>query len=128
MFCNCPVDFGQPRTIGSLLGFQSRVLEEGTVHIADYPINIMKVNVIRVECDITKGAYINNFRAHTIHQFSPKVDPGYKIVEVPNTIIYFPILVRSISSINLTLVDQNDTPIDFRGETITIRLHIKKVN
>lgn len=128
LYCNCPVDFRQPGTIGSLLGFKPNVLEEGTTHIAEFPINIMKVNVIRVECNIIKGAYINNIAAHTIHQFSPKVDPGYKIVEVPNTIIYFPVIVRSISSINLTLVDQNSNSINFRGETITIRLHIKKVD
>lgn len=128
LYCNCPVDFSQPGTIGSLLGFQPKVLTEGTSHIADFPINIMKINVIRIECDIINGAYINNIAAHTIHQFSPKVDPGYKIVEVPNTIIYFPIIVRSISSINLALVDQNGNSINFRGETITIRLHIKKIN
>jgi hypothetical protein len=68
---------------------------------------------------------MNNKPVHTIHEFSPDVLPGYKINEVPKNIIYLPLNTNSISSVTLELVDQDGNLIDFRGETITIRLHLR---
>lgn len=127
IICSRSLDFSKPNSIGPLLGFRNKRLEAKDMHESDSPANILKVNVIRVECDLIRGAYINNTPAHTIHEFSPKVPPGYKINEVPNNVIYFPITVKSISSLNISLVDQDGYPVNFRGETITIRIHIKKV-
>lgn len=125
--CGRAIDFSRPNSIGALLGFRNKRLEANNIHVSDLPANILKVNVVRVECDLIKGAYINNTPTHTIHEFSPRVPPGYKISEVPNKIIYFPVTARSISSLNISLVDQDSNLIDFRGETITIRIHIKKI-
>lgn len=128
LFCNQPVDFSKSNTIGPLLGFRDdQVLEAYKTHVSQLPANILKVNVIRVECNIITGSYLNNQPSHTIHEFSPRVPPGYKIIEVPQHVIYFPITVKSIQRINLSIVDQHSQLINFRGETITIRLHIKKV-
>lgn len=128
LFCNQPVDFSKPNTVAPLLGFRSdQVLGAYEAHESQLPANILKVNVIRVQCNIITGSYFNSQASHTIHEFSPKVAPGYKIIEVPQNVIYFPITVKSIQRIDLTLVDQNNQLINFRGETITIRLHIKKL-
>lgn len=127
VFCNQPIDFSRPNTIGPLLGIRSdRVLGAYEAHESQLPANILKVNIIRVECNIITGSYLNNRASHTIHEFSPKVPPGYKINEVPQNVIYFPITVKSIQKIELSLVDQSNQSVNFRGETITIRLHVKK--
>lgn len=129
LFCNQPIDFSKPNTIGPLLGFKGdQVLDAYKPYESQLPANILKVNVIRVECNIVTGSYINDRASHTIHEFSPKVPPGYKIIEVPQNVIYFPITVKSIQRIDLSLVDQHNQTINFRGETITIRLHIKKLD
>lgn len=129
IICSQPVDFSKPGTIGSLLGFRKNtVLEADKMHVSPYPADILKVNVIRVDCNIVTGSYLNNKPSHTIHQFSPRVPPGYKIIEVPQNVIYFPVTVKSIHTLNLTILDQENNLIDFRGETITIRLHIKKIH
>lgn len=129
IFCNQPVDFSKPNTIGSLLGFRNdQILEAYRWYESQLPANILKVNVIRIQCNIIRGPYLNNQPSHSIHEFSPRVPPGYKIIEVPQNVIYFPITVKSIQKIDISIVDQNNQPIDFRGETITVRLHIKKVN
>lgn len=128
VMCSQPIDFTKPNSIGPLLGFRNnQALKPNQIHISQRPADILKVNVIRVECNIITGSYLNNRPSHTIHQFSPRVPPGYKIVEVPQNVIYFPVTVKYIHTLNLSVIDQENNFINFRGETITIRLHIKKV-
>lgn len=129
ILCSQPIDFSKPNSIGPLLGFRNNdQLAKNQVHISPLPADILKINVIRVECNIVTGSYLNNQPSHTIHEFSPRVPPGYKIIEVPQNVIYFPVTVKNIHSLSLSVVDQNNRFINFRGETITIRLHIRKLN
>jgi len=125
VYCEHDIDLRPEDSIGRLLGFAPRVLRAKETHQSDFPVAILSINAIRVECNITGGAYINGDKAHTIHQFFP-VDPsGYKILEVPANPIYLPINVSSIHHLQLRLVDQDGRLVNFRGETITIRIHIK---
>lgn len=123
--CDQPINFIPDDSIGRLLGFTPRVLKSNITHTSDLPVAILKVNSLRVECNITAGAFINEQRVHTIHEFFPIVPPGYKIVEVPSHVIYLPITVQAIDHLQLKLVDQDGQFVNFRGEIITIRLHIK---
>lgn len=117
--------FNKERTIGTLLGFSSKILQPNIKHISDKAIDITKINNICVQCNIINGSYINNESAHTLHQFSLVVSPGYKITETPQNVIYLPVNTTQINSITLKVVDQNGQIINFRGERITIRLHLK---
>ena len=121
---NKTIYFDRPRSIGTLLGFSKRVLERGKTHMSDLAVDINKVNVIRIECNIIVGSYFNNTPVHTIHEFSPEAGAGYKIIEVPKNVIYLPVNVKQITSLSLRIVDQDGDLINFRGETITIRLHL----
>lgn len=125
--CNRKVNFTPSDSIAKLLGFQPQVLEANKTHISDLPVSILKVNSLRIECNITSGAYINGQKVHTIHEFFPAVPPGYKIIEVPTEVIYLPLSVKSIDYLQLRIVDQDGDQVNFRGEVITIRLHIKSV-
>lgn len=124
---NLPINFKPIDSIGKLLGFTSQHLAPHRAHTSDLPVAILKVNSVRIECNITSGAYINNQKVHTINEFFPSVPPGYKIVEVPAHVIYLPITTKTIHNIQLRIVDQDSDLINFRGETITIRLHIKSL-
>lgn len=119
------VHFDKDDSIGSILGFTKRKLAPGLKHESDIPVNIVKVNSVRIECSIISNSYINNERVHTIHEFYPNVAPGYKIIELPNTIIYLPVTVPSIDNITIKIVDQNGDLVNFREENISIRLHLK---
>lgn len=126
LFCTKPIDFTMKGSIAPLLGFKNKMLDAGTLHVSDDTVNIIKVNVIRVECNIVRGSYDNGAEGHVVHEFYPNVGPGYKIVEAPNTIIYLPVNVERINNISITLKDQDGDPINLRGERLSIRLHMRE--
>lgn len=125
--CSTTVFFDRENSVGSLLGFdQKRVLEHSIDHESDSSVKINAVNVIKIECNITSGAYFNDKACHTLHEFYPMVATGYKIIEIPRTLIYLPVIIRSIHNLTIRIVDQNNNLLNFRGETISLRIHIKK--
>lgn len=120
-------------TILKVIGFEnennSRLFEKGWLYRSNHIVKITDIDVIRIDCDIASGSYINGRHCHTIHQFSHcKVPPGYKFIEVPQHIIYLPIKENRLRSIQLSVVDQDGNLIDFRGEQISCRIHIKKLD
>lgn len=120
------IDFSQPNSLGSLLGFEKRYLKGKLSHYADTIVDIMKVNTIDIQSNISSGSYINGVPSHSLHMFAPKVAPGFKIIEIPSDIIYLPVDVSVVDKLSLKICDQNGDLVNFRGEEITIRLHIRK--
>lgn len=123
---NVYIDFSQSNSIGSVFGFEKRVLEPQIMHSGDNVVNIQSVNNIRIDCDLISGSFHNGKPSHTIYEFSPDVKIGRKINEKPQHLIYLPVIKRRINEVNITFTDQNGDLIDFRGETISCQLHIKK--
>lgn len=124
--CSAAIDFTKSNSIGALLGFNKRILEPNTKHSSDKPVNIIKVNTVVVECNLVRGAYDNGRERHVLHEFYPMVEPGYKIVELPNPIIYLPLTVQRIDNITVSLKDQDGNLINFRGEKISLRINVRK--
>lgn len=121
-----PVDFTKDGTIGRMLGFSAKILTVNQKHESDLNVEIIKATNIHVETNITSGAYRNATLSHTIFEFDLSVEPGYRLVKEPSTIIYLPINVRSIDNITLKLVDQDSTLVDFGTEAFTVRLELKQ--
>lgn len=122
------IDFSQLNSIGSILGFSknTEVLEPGLQHIGNENVNIIKVNTINITCNIIQGSYKDGVNQHILHTFYPTVAPGFKIVEKPHNLVYLPLSSTSISDVELSILDQDGNFIDFRGETISARVHIKR--
>lgn len=124
--CSKDVDFTKPGTFRDLLGFEAVEYQANQDHISEHPVDILKLQSMRVQVDICKGSYINEERTTTIYEFFPAVPAGYKIMEAPKNAIYMPVNTRSISRITVKIVDQNNELVNFRGENITVRLHLKR--
>jgi len=71
------------------------------------------------------GSFNNGKQCHTIHEFYPNVPPGYKIIEVPTHLVFYPLNSTSITHASITLKNQNNELLDLRGEPISIRLLIQ---
>ena len=127
IICSHEIDFNKKDSINQLLGFKNRKLEANKRHDSDQPIKISKVNSLRIECNIIDCSYANGEKVYIIHEFFPSVAPGYKIIEIPREIIYLPIRSNIIENIRIRIIDEDNDLVDFRGETITVRLHLKSL-
>lgn len=125
--CTKDIDFTKTDSIGPLLGFKKRVLEANRDHESDSVANILKINALCIECNISTGSYKNGIPNHIIHQFFPSVPPGFKIIEAPDHVIYLPINVNTITNITVKILDQDGNIVNFRQETVTVGLHLKKL-
>jgi hypothetical protein len=121
------IDFSEDKSIGSILGFDKIIISHGYNESSNI-VEIMQVNSILVNIDIIMGSYVNGSQSPTLYSFYPNVSPGYKIVERPNpSLIYYPLSRHDISRMRVWLTDQNNNLIDLRGETITIRIHVREI-
>ena len=124
---NYRVDFLSPiNSIRTVLGFAQQLYNEG-YNESEEKVNIINVNSLRVTSDIIGGSYTNGTVGNVIYSFFPNVGPGYKIIEVPHNLIYLPITLRTISSMETKLTDQNGTLLNLRGEELSIGFHIREV-
>lgn len=87
LYCSERVNFTANNSIGHLLGFQNTKLEPNKWYESMNPVNILPVSVIRIECDLVQGSYINGSPSHVIHEFVPDVSPGHRYIEIPKNII-----------------------------------------
>lgn len=121
------IDFTKPNTIASMLGFPSVLLKANQTHVSERPVSIIRVTNVRVNSNISTAAYHNSAASHTLFEFSPNVSPGYRLYVEPRNVIYLPINTRTINNITLQIVDQEGQIVNFLGETIVIRLELKKL-
>lgn len=128
---NYKINFERADSIHRLLGFSGKIYKpkdrQTEVSItSDLPVQALKVVTVRLECNITSGAYYNSEIVHTIHEFGVDVDSGYAINEVPRNIIYYPVNSRTINNITVRIVDQDGDLINFQNELVVIRLELKE--
>lgn len=127
IYCKYDIDFTASDSIGKMLGFSSRILSKWNRHKSDNAVNIFPVHLIRIDCNLTEQSYLNSQPTHAIHSLTLDVDPGFHISDKPFDIRYFKISNNKyIDNITIRIVDQNGNLIDFRGETITLELHLRR--
>ena len=118
------VDMAVDNSLRTVLGFDAKIYEKGR-HESEKPVNIMKINSILVHNNLISSSYLNGSSQPVVYSFFPNVAPGYKIVEKPSNIIYLPVSADIIYQMTSWLTDQDNNPIDLRGEVLTIKFHLR---
>lgn len=114
--------------LGNMLGFDGAIaFKANGYYESPHTAKITSVNVISVECNLATGAYLNGKPTHSIHEFTPEVAPGFKVISIPHTVIYYPINSSSLDFLSVELKDQNGRTVDLRGEVLTVRVHLKRL-
>ena len=119
------VDFNHQNSLAKVLGFTGAKYTEG-FHESENVVDILRINSILVNIDIISGSYVNGTTKSTIYSFFPNVSPGYKIIESPVNLVYLPITLDTIDSLNVTITDQDYHLLNLRNEKLTIRFHIRE--
>lgn len=126
IFCSQDIHFEKTGSIGRILGFGNILLKSNIFHESLYPVSILPTTIVRIECDIVSGSYINGKPSHTIYEFAPNVPPGYRIIEIPKNLIYFPVNQNTVSEINIKILDANNNLVNLRKEEIQLYLHLRR--
>ena len=119
------VDFNHQNSLAKVLGFTGAKYTEG-FHESENVVDILRINSILVNIDIISGSYVNGTMKNTVYSFFPDVSPGYKIIESPVNLVYLPITLDTIDSLNVTITDQDYHLLNLRNEKLTIRFHIRE--
>ena len=77
------IDFTQPSSIRSILGFDARIVggTKDNFYPGDHIVNILTVNTVFVNCDVINNSYNNGVLAPVIYSFSQMLPPGIKFYE-----------------------------------------------
>lgn len=82
---------------------------------------------IYINCDIISDSYINGKQSQTIHQFiGTSIAKNRKLVEAPSQLNYFPVKVKRLQSIHISIVDKKGELIDTKGGHIICRIRIRR--
>ena len=95
------VDFGLPNSLITVLGFTG--VKYTGYNESEEAVNILTINSILVNIDIIAESYVNGLTRPTILSFFPNVSPGYKIIENPRNLVYLPVTLDTIHSIETVL-------------------------
>lgn len=126
IYCSENVYFNKNDSLGNILGFGMDTIKANISTESRYPVSILSTTVVRIECDVISGSFVNGKASHIIYEFVPNVPPGYRIIEIPKNLIYFPVNQSSINAINIRLLDAENKQINLRGEEIQLYLHFRK--
>lgn len=123
----CSSDFTLSSELARILGFSKESFQRETEYSSDKVVNIFPLSIIQVDVNIARGSYINGKESHSVHAFFPSVASGFRINETPHNLIYHPITTSTIDTLEVRIVDQDNKLINFLGDSITARFHLKQL-
>ena len=125
---NYSIDFSQPNTWKDMFGFDPVAIKVNGVTSGVRSARLVAFNAIVINTDLTKNDYLNGKPSTALHSYSAfKVPIGYKMFEKPNPPIYLPLARKVIDKIRVWITDENGNILDFDGEIITIKIHIRQI-
>jgi len=96
------------------MGFKNRIYDGNVNHESDTLVNITKTNCIYINSNLVMGSFNNGKQCHTIHEFYPNVPAGYKIIEVPTHLVFYPLNTTSVTHASIILKNQDNEVSQYR--------------
>lgn len=104
------------------------------IHNSDELESIIESNdLLFIDCEIISGSYINGVHCQTIHQFSTATSrvkhqkkKTLALVEISKNLIYFPVKIKRLRTIQITILDRNRKPLSITSGDIICRIRIKR--
>lgn len=126
MNCDYVIDFTTPTSVCKILGYSPYTYAQNTTLFSDRLPMLFTINTIKVKCNLINSS-INNFKLHdtTLYEFPLATYIGEKIVERPASVSYYKVNTDIIHTLSLSIVDQDDRPVNFQGERITLILEFR---
>jgi hypothetical protein len=125
------IDFSHENSLHTILGFEPKRLLGKVKHESSLPVDIMKVRLVCIDCNLVSGAYVNGKEVHTLFEFDIDVEPGHKLSKEPQNVIYYDVKPEGrqfLDSIVLKILDDKGNIIDFRGEQIIVKVELRKLS
>ena len=115
-------------SVRDLLGFNKTTIFE-EYNLSPNLVDILSFDNIFLESNIARGMIFKGKRSGIIHNFTMDVDPGYKYIEkFSGGITWYMMESKDlISNVCFKLKNGNGHLVSFNGQSVTIRLSIKKI-
>ena len=96
-------------------------------YISQKILNLGSTNKIHLKCDIIDGSVVDGVRQPILYSFVLDKKPGYKVFCEPETIHYKKTNKSVLNTMTFYLEDNNNTEVNFNGETLTFMLQMIKI-
>ena len=134
-FVGTQIDFTQPNTIRSILGFNSQLLPaggpstiQGENYVSDTIATFNRINFFYVKSNlVNSGLPLNGTPGNIIAQIPITATPGSQINYSPQNVISInarTLSGNSFQSIRMSLLDDQLRPVNTLGEFWSITLHV----
>lgn len=112
-------------SFGDLIGFEANDYTSDSTSTKSPDIT-RGVDSLWIKCDIITGSYINGVRGRVLYQFVPSSSPGGNISISPRNLIFVGVDTQMITKIEISVTDQQNRSVDFRGEGSAYLLHLRE--
>ena len=96
-------------------------------YISQKNLILGSTNIIHLKCDVIDGSVVDGARQPMLYSFVLDKQPDYKVFSEPGTIHYKKTNRSILNTITFYLEDNNNTEVDFIGETLTFTLQMIKI-
>ena len=123
---NCSIDFTKNDTFAKELGFtkNEKIIKSS---ISDSTANILKITKIFIFCSIIRGSIYKGTHSTLLFSFPNNKRYGSVISISPNPLQYKTLVCKLFNEIVFTFKDQNENPVNFLGNEISLSLIISQI-
>ncbi len=119
------VYFSKPNCWNKELGYENKDLSE-KINISKNMADITTIQKIYLDCSIIRGAYYKGKISNILYSFPNSHKYGSLITYAPYPKERMVLINKNFNKIIFKFYDEDNKPIDFQGEPVTLRIEIKQ--